>query len=148
MKKDRTRHAQTYQHKFVECRIDYGFYCSLPDVFQNRLHHEEDYDDEIALLRDSLMAEYWRLIDTVCTQRQAEILHLTAEGLSQKEIAEKLEINQSSVVKSILGNRNYSKDKLYIYGGSFEKLRKAMDKDEKIQDILAKIQSIKDNKII
>ena len=99
------------------------------------------YSDELLDLRDQLKEEFWRLVDTELTERQREVIHLWAEGYTQTEIAKKLNVNQSSITKSINGNCDYRNGKK-VYGGANKKLKKLVSKDEKIQGILARIAEL------
>lgn len=100
-----------------------------------------DYNEELLDLKTELKKELWRLIDTALTERQRQVLRLYAEGFTQIEIAKKLNVNQSSITKSINGNCDYRNGRR-IYGGSKRKLRRLAAKDEKIQAILARIAEI------
>jgi DNA-binding NarL/FixJ family response regulator len=57
------------------------------------------YDERILELEDELKKEFWRIVETLTT-RQKEVLKLCAAGYTQMEIAKKLKVNQSSIVKS------------------------------------------------
>ena len=56
-----------------------------------------------------------------------------------------LNVNQSSVTKSIHGNVDYKKGKK-IYGGSKKKLSKIIESDTKIKAILDEMASLRENK--
>ena len=58
------------------------------------------------------------------------------------EIAKKLKVNQSSITKSLNGNVDYKNGKK-IYGGSKKKILKIIESDEKIKQILDKMQEIR-----
>ena len=87
------------------------------------------YNEELFELKDKLKAAFWRIVDTQLTSRQKEVIHLYAEGLTQTEIAKKLNVNQSSITKSINGNCDYRNGRK-VYGGARKKLRKIADKDD------------------
>jgi len=100
------------------------------------------YNEEILDLQDQLKKEFWRLVDEQLTDRQKEVLHLSADGMTQMEIAKLLNVNQSSITKSINGNCDYRNGKK-VYGGANKKLRKLIEDDEKIQIILKKILELR-----
>lgn len=99
------------------------------------------YSEELAELKDKLKLAMWRLINEELTDRQAEVIQLSASGLTQQEIAKQLGINQSSITKSIRGNCDY-KNGRKIYGGASKKLKKFADKDDEIREILERISDI------
>jgi predicted transcriptional regulator len=57
-----------------------------------------------------------------------------------------LGVNQSSVAKNLRGNANYAGGTPKSYGGSCKKIRKIIETDEKIQEILAKIARLREEK--
>jgi predicted DNA-binding protein YlxM (UPF0122 family) len=104
-----------------------------------------EYNERLIELEERLKKEFWRIVDTLLTPRQKEVLHLYAGGFTQMEIAKKLDVNQSSITKSLNGNVDYKKGKV-IYGGSTKKLKKIIETDEKIKDILLKMAIVRDEK--
>ncbi len=101
------------------------------------------YNDLILTLQEDLKAEFWRLAQEHCTPRQLEVLQLTADGYTQMEIAKKLNINQSSVTKSIYGNCDYRGEfKPKVYGGAVKKLKRLIATDPKIQAILTQLTEL------
>ncbi len=99
------------------------------------------YNEELLELKDRLKVAFWRIVDTQLTDRQKEVIHLYAEGFTQTEIAKKLNVNQSSITKSINGNCDYRNGRK-VYGGARKKLKKIAEKDEEIQEILARMADI------
>ena len=87
--------------------------------------------------------EFWRIVDTLLTDRQKQVIRLYADGYTQMEIAKQLNVNQSSITKSMHGNVDYSNNGR-IYGGSHKKLKKIIEEDEKIKEILRKISELRD----
>lgn len=99
--------------------------------------------EELLDLQEQLLVEFWRIVEESLTDRQKQVLKLSAkEGLTQVEVAKKLGVNQSSVTKSIWGNTDYRNGKK-VYGGASKKIRKLAESDEKIQAILKRIAEIK-----
>jgi predicted XRE-type DNA-binding protein len=102
------------------------------------------YNEELAELKDQLKIAMWRLINEELTDRQAEVIQLSASGKTQQEIAKLLGINQSSITKSIRGNCDYRNGRK-VYGGAAKKLKKLADKDDEINEILNRISDIEGN---
>ena len=137
--KKRKNRSDAYQVFFLES----AFSSEMMEVFCNtdsishRLNPFE-YDEELIDLEDQLKVEFWRVVDSL-TDRQKEVLKLYSDGYTQMEIAKKLHVNQSSITKSLRGNVDYSKNKR-SYGGSEKKIKKIIESDEKIREILRKMQ--------
>lgn len=104
-----------------------------------------DYNENLIELEDQLKKEFWRVVDTLLTPRQREVIRLYADGYTQMEIAKMLNVNQSSITKSLNGNVDYKNGKK-IYGGARKKIRKIIENDERIKEILAEMQACKDEK--
>ena len=103
------------------------------------------YEEELINLEDQLKEEFWRVIDTQLTGRQKEVLKMSAEGSTQMEIAKKLNVNQSSITKSINGNVDYKNGKR-TYGGAKRKLLKLIESDERIKELLNKMKELRQPK--
>jgi len=104
-----------------------------------------EYNENLIELEEQLKKEFWRVVDTLLTPRQREVIHLYADGYTQMEIAKMLNVNQSSITKSLNGNVDYKNGKK-IYGGARKKIRKIIEMDDKIIDILNKMSEVRDNK--
>jgi len=102
------------------------------------------YNEELLDLKDQLRLAFWRIVNTKLTVRQRDVISLYCDGYTQTEIADRLNVNQSSITKSINGNCDYKNGKK-IYGGSKRKIQKIVEQDEEIQDILLKIKEIQSN---
>jgi predicted DNA-binding protein YlxM (UPF0122 family) len=105
------------------------------------------YDERLANLQDELKVEFWIVAKQVCTERQWECLSMYAQGYTQTEIAKILNVNQSSITKSINGNVDYKNGETKVYGGVIKKLRKAIKDNQKIQLILLQIQELQEEKL-
>jgi predicted transcriptional regulator len=142
MKKRRNR-SDLYQVYFAESAYSNEMMESFPneDSISYRLDPFQ-YDETLLLLEDELKKEFWRIVETLLTDRQKEVIRFCADGYTQTEIAKKLKVNQSSVTKSLHGNVDYKNGKT-IYGGSKKKLMKIIEKDEKIKQILDKMSEIR-----
>src|SRR5271169_6625120 len=100
-----------------------------------------EYNEDLIELEEQLKKEFWRVVDTLLTSRQREVIRLYADGYTQMEIAKMLNVNQSSITKSLNGNVDYKNGKK-IYGGARKKIRKIVENDEKIKDILSKMHDL------
>lgn len=116
---------------------------SLTD-FSNDEEINSDIKEKLFEIDEKLNKAYWRIIDTSLTKRQKEIIKYSAGGLTQMETAKKLNVNQSSITKSIHGNCDY-KNGRKIYGGSEKKLKKAAEKDPEIQELRKHRRELLDN---
>ena len=104
-----------------------------------------EYNEGLLELEDQLKKEFWRVVDTLLTPRQKEVIRLYADGYTQMEIAKMLNVNQSSITKSLNGNVDYKNGKK-VYGGARKKIRKIIENDDKIKSILAQMQAARDEK--
>jgi predicted DNA-binding protein YlxM (UPF0122 family) len=139
---DRTKNrSDTYQPMFAELPHSN----EMMAEFSERQGLVENYSledrERLLDLRNALKGEMWRLIDTELTARQRQVIRLYAQGYTQIEIAKQLNVNQSSITKSINGNCDYRNGKK-IYGGARKKLRRLADKDSEIRDIIQQIAEI------
>lgn len=145
--------SDSYQALFLE----HVFPSEILEAFANEdsVHKRLNpfaYNDEIAELQDKLKVEFWRIVDEHLTERQKEVVKLISSGLTQQEIAKLLNVNQSSITKSINGNVDYKEknvdknNKHIIYGGSKRKLKKIIETDTKVIEILDRIAELRDEK--
>ena len=143
MEKRRNR-SDHYQYLIVEtvCPSEMLESFSNEDGVYKRLN-PFSYNDRIAELEDELKKEFWRIVDTLLTDRQKQVIKLYADGYTQMEIAKMLNVNQSSITKSLNGNVDY-KNKRKVYGGAKKKLHKIIENDDRIKEILRKISDLRD----
>lgn len=141
---DRTSNRSNgYQWVIVEspCSPEMLAECSdaqgVAGMMNSNLHNEELLD-----LQEQLLTEFWRIVKTQLTKRQSQVLELYAQGLTQIEIAKRLNVNQSSITKSINGNCDYRNGRK-VYGGARKKLLRIASKDPIIQKIFERIREIK-----
>jgi hypothetical protein len=135
--------SQEYQYVFNE--IPHDPFCGF--MLAKAIQDEPTQFAKEALmdLGEQLYTEYWRLIDTVLTERQRHIMHLLADGYTQVSIAEMDHTSQGAVTKCIFGNTYHSPTgKRSKQGGVKKRLRRAAKNDKKIQDILFAMQYIYD----
>lgn len=153
----RDNRSNHYQHLFAESSYSNEMMESFPNELSlyNRLNPFE-YSEELMDLEEELRIEFWRIVETL-TDRQKAVLTLRADGYTQMEIAKMLNVNQSSITKSINGNVDYKqtngKDKDNLlnkkaksYGGSLKKLRRLLEQDPAVQDILSRIAQVRSEK--
>jgi predicted DNA-binding protein YlxM (UPF0122 family) len=142
----RSNRSDHYQYLLLEtaCSNDMMEAFCNEDSIQARLNPFE-YNETLIDLEDRLKKEFWRVVDTLLTDRQRDVIRLYADGYTQMEIAKKLNVNRSSITKSLNGNVDYKNGKT-IYGGTKKKLKKIMETDNKIKEILHQIQLVRDEK--
>lgn len=144
---ERTVRSQGYQYLIVECLVGDTVWNSFTnqDAIAFCLNPWK-YDERLVNLQDQLKDETWKMAAEICTERQWLCLTMYCQGMTQCEIAKALGVNQSSVVKSLKGNVDYRNGKK-TYGGITKKLKKAAEKNEVIQAILAQITEIQEEKL-
>lgn len=142
----RKNRSDSYQHIIVETSCSNDMMEAFPneDSIQNRLN-PYNYDERLLDLEDQLKVEFWRVVDTLLTPRQKQVIRLYADGYTQMEIAKMLDVNQSSITKSLNGNVDYKNGKK-IYGGAKKKINKIIQSDVKIINILQKISELRTEK--
>jgi predicted transcriptional regulator len=135
----RKNRSDSYQYLLLETVYSNDMMSSFcnEDSIYNRLN-PYNYSEELLILEDELKVEFWRVVETLLTKRQKDVLRLYAAGLTQMEIAKQLNVNQSSITKSLNGNVDYKNGKR-VYGGTKKKLNKIIQGDEKIMDILRRM---------
>lgn len=142
----RKNRSDSYQYILLEtvCSNDMMEAFCNEDSISARLNPFE-YNEDLIELEEQLKKEFWRVVDTLLTSRQREVIRLYADGYTQMEIAKMLNVNQSSITKSLNGNVDYKNGKK-VYGGAKKKINKIIQSDEKITEILRKIAEVRENK--
>ena len=140
----RKNRSDSYQYILLEtvCSNDMMEAFCNEDGIYNRLN-PFGYNEDLLELEDQLKVEFWRVVDTLLTPRQKEVIRLYADGYTQMEIAKMLNVNQSSITKSLNGNVDYKNGKR-VYGGARKKIRKIIELDDRIKDILNKMRELRD----
>lgn len=144
----RRNRSDSYQHLLLEtpCANEMMESFCNQDSICNRLNPYY-YNEDLLDLEDQLKEEFWRIVETCLTQRQKQVIKLNSDGYTQMEIAKMLNVNQSSITKSLNGNVDYKNGKKRkSYGGIKKKIQKIIQNDQKIKDILAKIDQIREEK--
>jgi DNA-binding CsgD family transcriptional regulator len=147
MEKDRRRNrSDLYQYVLLETVVSNDMMESFAneDSIYSKLNPFA-YNEDLIDLEDQLKKEFWRVVNTLLTPRQREVIRLYADGLTQMEIAKKLNVNQSSITKSLNGNVDYKNGKK-IYGGARKKIRKIIESDEVIKNLLERMMELRDDK--
>ena len=141
----RQNRSDRYQWVLLEtvCSNDMMEAFCNEDSIYNRLSGGFIYDERMLELEDRLKKEFWRVVDTLLTPRQREVIRLYADGYTQMEIAKMLNVNQSSITKSLNGNVDYKNGKK-IYGGARKKIRKIIENDDVIKGILTEMAELRD----
>lgn len=142
----RKNRSDSYQWVLLEtvCSNDMMEAFCNEDSIYNRLAGGFSYDERMLELEDRLRKEFWRVVNTLLTPRQREVIRLYADGYTQMEIAKMLNVNQSSITKSLNGNVDYKNGKK-IYGGARKKIRKIIENDEVIKSILTEMSELREN---
>jgi len=137
----KTNRSNVYQHLFTEQLHSNEMMAEFSDSQGLVEHYSPEHKEMLLDLKEELKLEFWRLVDTELTERQAQVIRLLAKGFTQIEIAKQLNVNQSSITKSVNGNCDYRNGRK-VYGGAKRKLRKLADNDPKIQQIFNSIAEI------
>ena len=142
----RSNRSDKYQYILLEtaCSNDMMEAFCNEDSICHRLNPFE-YNESLIDLEDQLKKEFWRVVDTLLTSRQREVIRLYADGYTQMEIAKILNVNQSSITKSLNGNVDYKNGKR-VYGGAKKKINKIIQNDVKIISILQKMEELRNEK--
>ena len=142
----RKNRSDLYQHVLLESSCSNEMMESFrnEDSISARLNPFE-YNEDLIELEEQLKKEFWRIVDTMLTPRQRDVIHLYADGYTQMEIAKILNVNQSSITKSLNGNVDYKHGKR-IYGGSSKKLNKIIESDTVIKEIFDKMAELREQK--
>ena len=142
----RKNRSDSYQWILLEtvCSNDMMEAFCNEDSISARLNPFE-YNEDLIELEEQLKKEFWRVVDTLLTSRQREVIRLYADGYTQMEIAKMLNVNQSSITKSLNGNVDYKNGKR-VYGGAKKKLNKIIQSDERIMEILRMIANVREEK--
>jgi len=139
-KKNKSDH---YQHKIVEISVDptvlndFPFYDGLGATL-----NLSKYSEEFHNMRQKLIKEIIRVVNSELTPRQAEVVMLRLQDMTQTQIAEKLGIHQTTVHKLLMGNIDYANGKKR-YGGAIKKLRKVCARDPEILEILKNMDELR-----
>lgn len=145
----RPNRSDKYQYLILEsvCSNDMMEAFCNEDSISSKLNPYQ-YSEELLDLEEQLRVEFWRIVDTMLTERQRQVIRLAADGYTQMEIAKILNVNQSSITKSLNGNVDYKggNNSVKMYGGSKKKLHRIIEKDPKILEIFRQMNEIREKK--
>lgn len=98
----RASRSQRYQNLYLEAAHSHDMMESFSntDSIHSRLN-PWDYNEELIELEEQLKVEFWRVVETLLTDRQKEVIKLYSQNKTQMEIAKILNVNQSSITKSL-----------------------------------------------
>ncbi len=144
---ERPNRSTQYEYLFHEttCSDEFLAAFSNTDSIGNILN-PFNYNEDVLNLQEEIRQEFWKLAKKVCTKKQFMILSYVKEGKTQQEIADILNVNQSSITKSIHGNRTYYEQDQKSYGGTIKKLKKCIDESEVFQELFRKIAELEEEK--
>jgi Bacterial regulatory proteins, luxR family len=144
---ERRNRSDSYQYLICEVLFsDEGWqFFTNQDSIQYHLNPWQ-YDERLFILQDELNMEFWKLAKVSCTPRQMAVMQMTVDGYTQMEIAKVLNVNQSSIVKCLRGNTDYSNGGK-VYGGVVKKMKKVVAESPVIQTILTKMRELQEEKL-
>lgn len=126
--------SQSYQHLYNEIPVD------LSTI--HRPYDEQEPEDPVML--DLNIAAFAVLIDVIrsgITETQCAVVDGILEGKNQADIAREMGLNQSSVIKYLIGNNDYSKPGRTVYGGLVKRIPKLLlESDEYRKTIIAMLE--------
>lgn len=137
--------SDKYQYKYAEIQVSDEFmnlYTNEENAHLDNVRHSEEYIElnnaATALIIDIMTN------DKQFTKNQRTVSKMKASGMTQAEIATELGCNQSSVVKTLLGNVDYSDGKRVMYGGVAKKLKRVLKESEKFRTIIKKLYEMEE----
>lgn len=137
----KTNRSNGYQHLFAEQSYSHEMLSDFAES-QGMNENYSPEDHELLLdLHEQLTEEFWKLVNEQLTPRQAQVLKLLAMGYTQIEIAKQLNVNQSSITKSVNGNCDYRNGRR-VYGGGKKRIRTLVKEHPVFQELFKKIGEI------
>src|SRR5574338_354000 len=148
---DRPTRSDKYQYLLLETSCSH----EMMEAFSNQqsisnLLNPYQYDERIAELMDELKKEFWKMAEKELTDLQKTVLKMRADGYTQCEIANILDVNQSSITKCLNGNTDYKNNgkdgKPKVYGGCVKKLKKLASQNGRIVEILKELDELRNER--
>ena len=128
---ERKARSDAYQFKFHEIPVE-------DSILLEQEATTTQYDEKKLEYKEQLIERFWTLVDEHLTPKQAKVLKLTAQGLTQMEIAKQMNNKFQISFASMYGTCNYSRGSKNgkRYGGSVPKIQKILANDTVIQELL------------
>jgi DNA-binding CsgD family transcriptional regulator len=146
---ERRPRSDAYQYKIAE--VVYDFF-SNPNYFNNDQGlYPAQTAQAVLELQDKAMDRLWAAVYPKLTDNQRAVAELAREGLTQWEMANRLNCNQSSINKYLKGNTNYGKGKSRgtRYGGMQIKVQRIALADEEFRKIVQELAELDEgNRVI
>jgi DNA-binding CsgD family transcriptional regulator len=141
--KDRPHRSDHYQYLWREIPWDFtpsstSHHEATIEMGNDRaLYQPSQHSSQFLELNERALQAIQRVASQCLTERQLQVYQMTCQGLTQWEIADKLGVHQSSVQKSLNGNREYANGtRGKMFGGIGKKLIAALLQDEQFRSIL------------
>lgn len=145
----RASRSDKYQYLILEIQFDNEILASFSN--NNSISgylNPFKYDEEVLDLQDKLKERFWLLAEKSLTPLQFNVMKMLNDGYTQQEIANSLNVNQSSICKCIKGNTSYSPGKeAKMYGGYQKKLKRVVTEDKEIMDLLNQINELREERL-
>jgi len=142
MTKERSFRSDRYQYKILEVNSSDEFLSSFSN---SQSLNPELYNEQFLTLQDRLKERVNQLTEIHLTQRQKDIWKMYCDGYTQQEMSKTLNVNQSSVCKTLNGNTDYRSGTTKSYGGIYKKMRRICFDDAEILKILSLMEELEDN---
>jgi len=137
----RPQRSDKYQYLICEILLSSEAWNTFGQAQEKNLPLAEEKREILLDWDAELKVHLMKMIDQCLTERQRDILLMYCSGMTQTEIADKLDINQSSVTKSINGNVDYTNGK-HVYGGLKKKFVKIIKRNFDIRPTMKKIHLV------
>lgn len=145
---DRATRSDKYQYLLLEISTDFtpGDGNIATTWSNDHALYQQGGPEVILEIQDRAIERLWELCSIHLTERQSEILQLLGSGMTQWEAARHLNVNQSSVNKTLNGNQSYentdnSKPPIR-HGGVEKKIKNACLEDDKFRSIIFELAEL------
>lgn len=141
--------SDEYQYKFYEIQFEQKDLIKLSNGIPISPEYNDKIQEKLDELKILLINRMWQIVEENCTKKQIDVLKLYyKEGMTQVEVAKKLNLTQHTITKSISGNAIYGNGKgkkpTKVLGGSIRKLKLILGNDPISNDLLKRMQLIED----
>lgn len=131
--------SDRYQEVFYEIGYDTA---QLIQFTNDDALHTNEYDEKLLDIKELIRLEFWILAEKICTSLQLKVLQGISNGRTQKELAESLGCNQSSIQKCLNGNTQYYNGKDQKFGGVIKKLKRHIANSIIFNELFNKIEEL------